>query len=337
MSIVDGSPGGHRRRVLVTGATGFIGHHLVGELVGRGHDVSILARSEERARPLASLGVRCVLGDLGSASRLEAACREVDVVFHLAGLVRAASSRRLFEVNAEGTRLLSEICAGRPVPPRLVFVSSLAAAGPAGDRPVRESDPPRPVSDYGRSKLEGERAVRETEGLPWSIVRPPGVYGPGERDILVFFRWIARGILPSFTGPPRLFSLVRADDLARGIADAGERDVAIGKTYFLADPDPYPWPRIVEAIAAGLGRRRLLRLPVPGAILRSSALAQEVWGRLRGRAPLLGIDKLREALQPRWTCETSLAARELAFRPRQALEEGIAQTARWYRAEGWIR
>ena len=180
------------RHALVTGATGFIGHHLVQRLLAQGTAVKCLVRSKSRADHLSQLGVTLVQGELEDVSSLSEAVKDADVVYHLAGVTKSVRKSDLMRVNGDGTKNLSLVCSRRNCPPTLVLVSSLAAAGPStGSEPRIETDPVSPVSCYGRSKRAGELAVMDfADELPVTIVRPPIVFGEHDRDVFQWFRSI---------------------------------------------------------------------------------------------------------------------------------------------------
>ncbi len=203
-------------KVLVTGASGFIGLHLVKALQAAGHDLTCLVRPSSSVASLEAAGVRLVRGDITDGPSLRGAVAGQDVVYQLAGCLRALHPKQLYRVNEEGVRNLAQACAEQPTPPVLVTVSSLAAVGPAvEDQPRREGDPPAPVSHYGRSKLAGERAARPLAGqVPITIVRPPVVFGEGDPAMRAVFSMIARFSLHLVPGlHPHRFSVIHADDL----------------------------------------------------------------------------------------------------------------------------
>lgn len=314
--------------LLLTGATGFIGGHLL----ERFHEpVRCLVR-----RKTASLPAHAELayGDLATGEGLDDALRGVSTVVHLAGAVKALRSAGYYAGNARATENLARRAAGRDL--RFVHVSSLAAAGPApSDAPLTEDAPPHPVSHYGKSKLEAEQIVRAL--LPESvIVRPPVVYGPRDTSVLRILKSVADGLCLEIAGGDRWFSAVYVDDLVDGILQASSVPQAAGRTYYLSHPKPATW-RDLTAIAARVMDRRPRTLRVPLAAAEAVGWGADIWARLTGTPGILSRDKIAEARCTRWTCDPSRAARELGFEARTPLDAGIARTLAWYKEAGWLK
>jgi len=326
-------------RTLVTGATGFVGSHLAAALVARGDAVVCLARRPEQAAFLASLGALVAPGSLEDAASLGAALDGVELVYHLAGLTAAGSEREFHEVNEGGTRrLITAIRATIPSLRRFVHVSSIAAVGPTGyGGRLTEDTPCRPLTAYGRSKLAGEMVVRRAPALPWTVVRPPVVYGPRDRELLRVFRITRRGFAPVFGMGRQELSLVYVTDLVEGIARAGLEPAALGQTYHLAHPDVVRSRDLVSEIGRAVrGGRAPLIVPVPAAL---AAPIVRVIGRAAaatGRRTVVSEDKLAEFLAPAWGTSVEKAEQELGWRAPHDLRRGIAETAAWYRAEGLL-
>lgn len=317
-------------QILVTGASGFIGLALVRRLLARGDRVRAFVRSTSPIAALRRAGAELAPGELESGASLAAALEGCEAVVHLAGAIKVRRQRDYLRVNGEGTARLAAACTAAGRPPVLVHVSSLAAAGPAiSGRPRTEEDLPAPVSRYGESKLAGERAVRAVAGrVPVSIVRPPIVYGPGDRELVPALHAMARlGLAPRFARASRSLSLVEVDDLCRGIAAVLDRGARLGPSggqgiYFLDDGGPHTWEEIALAAAAPLGARlRFVTLPLAAA--RPLALAASALSRLAAQPALLSLDKLREIRQPAWTCDGQKARRELGFAPALPLAAGM--------------
>jgi nucleoside-diphosphate-sugar epimerase len=322
---------------LVTGATGFIGSHLVEALVARGDRVSCLVRPASRRRWPESLPVRLVPGDLADSTALAAALPEVTHVYHVAGLVKAPCRKDYFGVNAAGTRRLLDLCARHaPRLERFVLVSSLAAAGPApAGRPRTEDDPPRPVSAYGQSKLAAEMAaLAAADRLPVTIVRPCVVYGPRDTESLLLVRCIARGIGPLLGNLERI-SLIHVRDAVRGLLLAAAAPRAIGRTYFLAHPAVHTARDLLAHVATALGTRPCI-VSVPYPLLAGLATLADGLGWALGRASMLNRSKVHELAARCWTCDPGRARAELGFNAQVALDAGLAETVAWYRRTGWL-
>lgn len=324
-------------RVLVTGGTGFVGSHLVEALSARGLSLRALVRRTSDVIRLAELGAELIEGGLDDSAALARAVRDADVVFHLAALTRARSGSEYNRVNAEGTCALAHaVIEARPRPRRLVYLSSLAAAGPTEDgRPVGPDDPPQPITAYGRSKLAGERAcLAAASELEVVVLRAPAVYGPGDRDLFPYLWLAARGILPVPAGPDRPVQLIHVDDLAEGLVRAATMPGAAG-IYHVAEPRSYTWSEVATWTARAVGRSvRVVR--VPQWLVRAAATVSEFGAATAGRATIFNRQKARELLASGWLCETEAARRDLGFEAHIPLPEGLAGTAAWYREQGWL-
>jgi len=323
---------------LVTGGHGFVGSHLCGRLLAAGHRVRVLARPSSNLGNLAGIQLEVVRADVTDPARMPEAVAGCDVVFHLAGALKGLREDDLFRVNAQGTRNLAAACAAAsPRPRRFVYVSSLAAAGPSpgGKAPRTEDMPPQPLTWYGRSKLAGEDALCSVSGLDWTIVRPPIVFGPRERDVLGYFRIARRGWLPVVGFADRFYSLIYAEDLAAGLVRVAEAPRAAGQVYFLAGPEVVSWVELGRLIAAALGVvGRPLRLPE--AVASAAGMIADAVAHVQGRPHIFSSQKVREMLAPAWVCSADKAARDLGWQAQTPLADALASTARWYRDHGWV-
>ena len=328
----------------VTGGTGFVGSHLVEELLRRGMDeVRCLVRTDPKW--LSDLDVEHVRGDLSDVETLWAALDGVTHVYHAAGLTRAPTWQPFYDVNVQGTlNLMGAVKHAAPDVERVLVTSSLAAVGRCEADRATEAHPLRPISRYGRSKAQMEEALREphdlTEAyvdvLPITIVRPSAVYGPRDRDILDFFRAVQWHVCPVVgRGSVPTLSLVHARDLATGIVDASLAPAAEGETYLLGSERPYAWNEVKEAATDALDTWAVT-LPLPPALVGAVGTLAEAWGTLTGAYPPLNRDKAREIRHACTACSIEKARADFGYDPATPLDEGVRETIEWYRAQGWL-
>jgi nucleoside-diphosphate-sugar epimerase len=321
-------------KAFVTGATGFVGAHLVNALRQRGDAVTCLVRNPERLRGLGWSDVRTLPGDLDTPEALAAGCADADIVYHVAGRIAARNLAEYLAVNRDGTARVLQAAAAHP-PRRLVHISSLAVGGPTvPGKPIDESRPPAPVTDYGRSKWAAERLVREAP-FPWSIIRPPVVYGERDRETLKIFRLARARLGPVIGDGTQELSVVYAGDLAAAIIAAAVAPGAAGRVYYVAHPETTTSRGLVEAVGRALGTRPW-HLPVPGPLARIALWTVGSLAHLAGRATVLSADKANEFLAPAWTCRADALTRDAGWRATTDLATGLTRTAAWYRTEGWL-
>ena len=323
---------------LVTGATGFVGSHVVDRLLEGGRTVRCLVRRESNLRYLKDSRLQFAYGGLDDATDWDAALADVETVYHVAGLTFARRARDYFEVNQRGTeRILAAALKHREQIKKFVLVSSLAAIGPARDgTPVDEDARPAPITPYGQSKLMAEEAVRAVgDLLPTTIVRPPAVYGPRDYALLELFKAIGRGMMPMIGRYDKRVSLVHARDLAAGIILAGESERTAGRAYFISSDEVYSMQQLATRIAEMMGRRaRQLAIPRPLAF--GVALAAEGVAALTRKPPVINRDKVRDLSERCWGCSIERAKRELGYNPQIPIEAGLRETIDWYKREGWL-
>jgi len=322
--------------VFVTGGTGFVGAHLVKALRARGDRVTCLVR-----RPPPDLterpgwrDVRVERGDLDDADALRRGCAGAEVVFHVAGKVVARDALEFMATNRDGTANVLEAAQDHGVA-RFILVSSIAAAGPTvPGQPIDEARHPAPVTDYGRSKLAAEVLVRALD-FPWTIVRPPVVYGEWDRGTLQIFRLAQRAVAPVFGDGSQELSVIHAEDLARALIATATTTAAAGRVYFAAHPTTTTGRDLLLACGRALGRAPRT-VPVPPLVARGVLWTLGSLAHLAGRATFLSADKANEYLAPAWTCRADALTRDTGWRASIDLDTGLRRTAAWYRAQGWL-
>jgi nucleoside-diphosphate-sugar epimerase len=328
-------------RVLLTGGSGFLGSYVAEKLAIGGHVVRALVRPKSERRFLEKLpGIEFAPGAVEDAASLKPAADGVDAIVHVAGIVKARSPEEFFAVNTQGTRNLLDVAvASEGKVKRFVYVSSLAAVGPSHDgKPVHEDAEPKPVTHYGRSKLEAERAVlAAADKLPVTVIRPPMIYGPRDRETLAFFTSVKNGVLPMMGDGTNTLSVIYGEDCADAVARAATAvDAPSGRAYFVDYPEVLVWKDALKEVEAAMGKRAFVRFGMPMGAIKVAAAATQLWGRVTNTAQMLTLDKVNELTQPHWVCEGSGARKDLGWTPKTSWAQGVKATVEWYRAEGWL-
>lgn len=307
----------------VTGASGFIGRHLVPALAQAGWRVRVMLRRDPVIEGWQDVQPQVVPGSLSDPKALERLVEGADAVIHVAGLIKAATREEFFKVNVGGTEALAGV-AHRLVPhAHFLHLSSQAAREPQ-------------LSDYSASKRAGEEAARRCFAAPITVLRPPAVYGPGDRETLVFFQLARQRLVPMLGGPQSRAAMIHVEDLCGLIATLASthpRDEVL--TAADGHPEGYRWEEILGAAAHAVNNpsARLFRAPL--SLLRTVAAVGDV-GRLLGWANMLSSQKLREIRHPDWSVSPEELARVPGWTPRFTLETGFADAVAWYRREGWL-
>lgn len=331
----------NRPVAFVTGASGFIGRRLLPVLLDRGYAVRALVRDPQKLKldHGSRENLEVVQGDCLLSGLWEKGVRGADFVFHLAGVTKARHPSEYQKGNVDAVHSLFRVVLNSGGgPKRVVHVSSLAAMGPShGPEPPESFPSPRPVTRYGRTKLLGEVAARAYgDRVPLTIVRPPVVFGPGDTDVLKFFRSVSRGVIPVVGHDGKLFSLVYADDLAKGMVDAAESPSAEGKSYFLCYPEPLRWSEFGAIAAEAMGRQcRTLRLPLWAA--RAAAFFSECASRVSGKPTILNLEKTKEIACDYWVCSSERARSDFGYSESGDVAWAVGKTVAWYADRGFLR
>lgn len=323
-------------KAFVTGGTGFIGSHLVDRLIGLDDfsEIRCLIRNNEKwlkGKPF----VR-IKGDLDDLSVLKKAVEDVDVVFHLAGRVKAPTYEEFEYANVDATENLLRTAQKEGVP-KMVVLSSLAAVGPSENGPVDEGVPMNPVSAYGRSKMKMEQMIQKSADDSGSItiLRPPAVYGPREDQIYSFFKMVDKHICPIIgDGEHPKVSMVYVEDVVQGILKAAQHNKPGVSTYFITGDEIYSWNQIRGTASKVLGKKTIPIYVKPKYVKKIAGTLEKA-GSFFGIYPVLNREKAKELILE-WTCTSEKAKRELGYDPVFTLGEGISRTIHWYQRHHWL-
>jgi nucleoside-diphosphate-sugar epimerase len=325
-------------KVLITGATGFLGSRVVHYLLAAGASVRALVRKSSNTSALEAQTVEIVVGSLHPAEGLVDAMAGVDAVIHCAGGGWARNTQDFYDKNTATTEnLLAAAAQGAPELKRFVLVSSLAAHGPSANGAPRDpTEKATPVTHYGRAKaLAEEAALGYQDRFGVTIIRPPAIYGPADTRMLPLFEMASRGFV-AIPSRGRSLSVIHVNDCARAICDLALKEHPTGRRYFVEDGAPMSFDALALTVGAAVGRRpRVLR--IPRWVFLIAALITEAISFVLRREALLTRDKVCDLSQPHWVCDASPLRNELGWKAQFSFEEGAKSTADWYREQQWIR
>jgi nucleoside-diphosphate-sugar epimerase len=325
------------REVLVTGANGFVGSHICEALIKSGYSVRALVRKTSDLANLKDLTINLAYGDITDPNSLADAVKDIYAIVNNAGLVKTNCREQFQQVNCGGTEnVLKAALENNPGSARFVHVSSTAACGPAPSMaPIDEEYPPNPLTAYGRSKLNAERAVLAFKSnIPVTILRPSAVYGPRDTEMYSFFKSIRMRVKPAFGPGQRYLNFTYVKDFARAVVSAIETETPSGGIYIVAEKKPHTYSEAADIIAKILGKSPVT-LYVPGTILSMAGWFSENIARWRSKPSIFTQEKVKEILQRYWIFDTSRVERDLGFVSTD-FETGAGETIAWYKENGWL-
>lgn len=323
---------------VVTGASGFVGSHLVDKLLAEGHHVKCILRSSSSRRWLEGKPVEIVNCGLFDKAALKNVLKDADFIYHVAGIVKAKREEDYFKGNVESTKTLLEVATEvNPNLKRFLIVSSQTACGPSlNGKPCSEETEEHPITTYGRSKFAQEQLAKSYfDKLPITIVRPPAVFGERDTEVYLIFKTYKAGLMTLIGFDNKKLNLIHVADLVNGIYEASISPNTIGQKYFVASEELYTWPQVGDAIAKALGKRALT-LRLPHSLVYSVAAIAQFFAMFSSKAATFNLEKARDFVQPGWTCEVSKAKKDFGFTQKVPLEEGIKRSIDWYKEMKWL-
>lgn len=330
------------KKILITGASGFVGSHLVEEALRRDLDVYAGVRKSSSREYLKDERINFVELNFEDKDQMAMLIKrkQFDYVIHNAGVVAAPKLADYWRVNFEYTKNFADaIVASGEVPQKFTYISSAASYGPASSKDLsdflKEEDTPKPINAYGRAKLASERYLAQLPGFPYVIVRPVGVYGPREKDILTFFKLIHRHVEGYIGFRRQHLAFVYVKDLVRAVLDATTAMGVSRRGYFVSDGRYYSQWDLGKATKRIL-KKKTFRLHVPVTLIRSIAWGLEQAGKISGSYPALNLEKVHILESANWKCDIEPLKEDLNFQPQYDLEEGLEETLAWYKEQGWL-
>lgn len=334
-------------KILITGASGFIGGFLVQEALNRGYETwgGVRASSsrsglqDERIHfiDLKYADPRALTAQLTDFVREQGAW---DYVIHNAGLTKTLDKKNFFRINAEYTHnLIEALAAANCKPKKFLLMSSLSSYGQGDDqtfRPISLSDPQRPDTTYGQSKLKAETYLRSQSHFPYVILRPTGVYGPGEKDYFMEIQSVNSGLDFAVGAIPQRITFIYVKDLAVVAFLALEKETIRNRHYFVADGDVYTDEEYARIVQDLLQKKHVLHARIPLGLVYIACQCSEWIGKLLGKSMTLNSDKYIILKGRNWTCDVTSLQDDLHFTPAYPLRRGLEESIEWYRKEGWL-
>lgn len=324
-----------QERILVTGASGFIGSFIVEEALRQGYEVWAAVRRTSSMAYLQDPRIHRIELNLDDEQQLTEALRglELDYAVHAAGATKVLRKDDFFRINTEGTKhLVRALEATSPSMKRLVFISSLSVFGPAREQmpytEIVDSDTPQPNTAYGRSKLKAEEWLRREATVPFTILRPTGVYGPREKDYMLMADSIRRGMDSAVGFKRQEITFVFVKDVVQAVFKSMKSAKTVGKAYFLSDGDVYTSRAFSDLIIEELGKRHVLRITFPLWVLRLVCAVSDAWSHVTGKPSTLNNDHYNVLRQRNWRCDISPARRDFGYEPEWTLKEGVREMLR---------
>lgn len=326
-------------KVLVTGATGFIGSHIADLLLDKGYEVVCTVRNSSNLRWLKGKPFKIEIpGKNGDDSRR--IYENLDYVYHIAGATFARNYEEFYRSNAIVTKeLIENVLKYSPNIKRFVYMSSFTVSGPATsiDLPVDENTIPKPLTAYAKSKHAAEELVLSYKNImPVTIIKAPAVFGPRDTAIYSIFKTAKYGLGTLIGFDKKYLTLIYGLDLANGTILAGESLRAVGEKYFITDDTIYNWDELIELIRIALGKKFLFKFKIPDRLVLALGGISEFFGRFSSKPPIFNYDKAIDFTQKFWICTSKKAHNELGFKCDYTIPEALNLTVEWYRKNGWL-
>ena len=325
-------------KAFITGATGFVGSHLVDKLLEKNWEVYCLIRKTSSLKWIEGKKVNYIEGDLFADEVLKNVISKVDYVFHIAGVVKAKNKEGFEKGNYLATKNLIEITYKvNPNIKKFIHVSSQAVCGPTpDDKPIDETYIPKPITTYGFTKKQAEDIVLEyKDKMNVTVVRPPAVFGPRDTEVLIYFKTLNKGLNSIIGLSKKYVSLIYVEDLINGIVLAAESNLKSGEIFFICSDKAYEWNEIGE-LTSRLLNRKTFKIKIPHFVVYTVGGFAQFFAQFSKNAATLNIEKCKDITRKRWVCSNDKSKKLLGFEEKYSLEESFNKTIEWYKKMNWL-
>lgn len=327
-----------KERVLITGASGFVGYHLIEAALSKDLEVYAGVRLTSKISHIQPLPIQFTYTDFSDPKeiRKDFEKNQYNYIIHAAGSVKERNRKAYYKSNAELTRKLALSATEAHFPlKKFIFISSLAAIGPSlSSDPITDLKEAKPITYYGKSKRLAESYLSSIPSLPLIVLRPTAVYGPRERDLLIFLKSISHGLELYIGTKKQQLSFVYVKDLAALTIDALVSPVT-NKTYNISDGHSYDRYQLAD-ITKKILQQKTIRLHIPRGIVYALASLQELTGLITGNAATLNREKIKELTAENWVCSIDNIQHDLGYVPKYDLKKGLTDTLHWYKENHWL-
>jgi nucleoside-diphosphate-sugar epimerase len=327
-------------KIVLTGATGFVGSHIVDKLTEMDAELICIHRESSNTSYLEDKGINLFQSGLLSVESLAEPIKGADYVLHIAGSIFARNKDEYLEGNRDTTKTLIEaIKKYSPGIKRFFYLSSQTVSGPSDslENPVDENSPLNPITAYAESKLEAEKVILENGEIPYTIIRAPALYGPRDKSILSFFKFVNVSFGPLIGFKEKYISLLHAYDIRDAIIDATFSDNTVNEIYMVSSEEYYGWSKLINKLQKAMGRKYIFKLRAPHWMVYGYTGIAELISKILDKPTVVNTDKARDLTRTFWTCSFSKAKRDFGFSQKVSLDEGFAETVKWYKKHKWLK
>lgn len=326
--------------ILITGSTGFIGSHILDELLNNKHNVKCLIRNNSNTRWLDNKQVEIIKSDFINYDIIKDKLEDVEIVIHVAGIIAALNYQEFFKVNSEGTKILLESVAKYSKQfKKFIYISSQTVGGPAKDlnSPIRENDNPNPLTSYAKSKYQAEQFIVTNKlGVNYSILRPSAVFGERDPGIVQIFQMVKKGFAPMMGLDKKYLNLIYGKDLAIATVNCIDNPNSDNQIYYIAGENKVSWDFLMDEIKIAVNNPKARKLKVPNPIVLTVGYINEKISQITNQPQIFNYDKAIDFTRKYWICDTNKARKEINLRTDADITDLLKRTANWYIENGWL-